>query len=119
VSQTELTALRGINDVVRLGRVEAITVNEQRLNKGTLPIETDTLFVDCTANGLSNRPVQAVFQGGKITLQSVSMRQQVYSASLIAHVQLNFDSDRQNDLCIFLPWYHTLKQSTITFSLYG
>lgn len=79
VNQTEFTPLRGVKDVVRLGRVEAITVNELRLNKGTLPIEADTLFIDCTAKSLSSHPIQPVFPESKITLQLVSMCQQAYS----------------------------------------
>jgi hypothetical protein len=109
VSQSELTALRGIKDVVRLGRVEEITADQLRLRKGTLQIEDNSLFVDCTANGLSNRPIQPIFSEGKITLQSVAMCQQVYSASLIAHVQLNFSSDQEkNDLCTVIPHPETI-----------
>ena len=79
VNQTEFTALRGIKDLVRLGRlgrVEAINVNELRLNKGTLPIEADTLFIDCTAKSLSSHPIKPVFPEGKINLHLVSMCQQ-------------------------------------------
>ena len=109
VSQSELTALRSIQDVVRLGRVEAITADQLRLNKGALQIEDNSLFVDCTANGLSNRPIQPIFTEGRITLQSVAMCQQVYSASLIAHVQLNFSSDQEkNDLCTVIPHPETI-----------
>ena len=79
VNQTEFTALRGVKDVVRLGPVEAITVNELRLNKGTLPVEADTLFIDCTAKSLSSHPIKPVFPEGKINLQLVSMCQQAYS----------------------------------------
>ena len=78
-NQTEFTALRGIKDLVRLGRlgrVEAINVNELRLNKGTLPIEADTLFIDCTAKSLSSHPIKPVFPEGKINLHLVSMCQQ-------------------------------------------
>ena len=109
VSQSELTALRSIQDVVRLGRVEAITADQIQLNKGALQIEDKSLFVDCTANGLSNRPIKSIFTEGRITLQSVSMCQQVYSASLIAHVQLNFNSDQEkNDLCTVIPHPETI-----------
>jgi hypothetical protein len=109
VSQVELTALRSIEDVVRLGRVESISEDQVLLNEGSLKVEADTLFVDCTANGLSNRPIKPIFSEGKITLQSVSMCQQVYSASLIAHVELQFNSDEEkNELCTVIPHPETI-----------
>ena len=45
------------------------------------------MFIDCTANGLAARDMKPIFAAGTITLQSVFMCQQVFSAALIARLE--------------------------------
>lgn len=109
VNREELELLRSVKNVIRLGRVISIEEGQVILEKGSLNVAKQTLFVDCTANGLSNRPIVPIFGARKITLQSVSMCQQVYSASLIAHVETTFsDIDVQNKLCRVTPHPETI-----------
>ncbi|MEM1153543.1 MAG: NAD(P)/FAD-dependent oxidoreductase [Pseudomonadota bacterium] len=104
VSQREVQALRQIKDVVRLGRVKAIETDTLVLEQGDMPIAEDTLFVDCTADGLAKRPPQPVFNGESITLQSVRTCQQVFSAAFIAHVALTDRNETEkNVLCSPVP----------------
>ncbi|MEM6582666.1 MAG: NAD(P)-binding protein [Pseudomonadota bacterium] len=104
VSKSEVEALRKINNVVRLGRVKAIKADTVELEQGEIPIAPDTLFVDCTADGLAKRPPQPVFAGNTITLQSVRTCQQVFSAAFIAHVALTDRSEEEkNVLCSPVP----------------
>ena len=104
VSQDELTKLRQVKNVVRKGRVQSIEAGEVVLAQGRLPVDANTLFVDCTANPLAKQASVPVFQGDTITLQSLLMCQQVFSASVIAHVENRFSDDEQkNNLCMPVP----------------
>ena len=104
VTVAELQELRRIKNVVRMGRVRAIDRGEITLENGTIPTSADTLHVDCTADGLERRPAVRVFDGERITLQSVRTCQQVLSAALIAHVEASYgDEARKNELCTPIP----------------
>jgi len=74
------------------------------LEHGALPADAGTLHVDCTANGLAARPVVPVFDGDRITLQSLFMCQQVFSAALIGYVESRpLDDAAKNALCQVVP----------------
>ena len=104
VTRAELESLRRIEKVVRMGRVRRITPGEVELEGGTLPCDAETLFVDCSADGLEHRPSLPVFDGPRITLQTVRPCQQVFSAALIAFVsQLDRDEKARNELCTVAP----------------
>ena len=63
-----------------------------------------SLYVDCTTQGLPRPPSVPVFDGEKITLQSVRGCQQVFSAAFIAHVEAAYGDDAtRNDLCEPIP----------------
>jgi len=100
VSEKEQAALKGIEDVVRLGRIKRICADRIELEQGEVPFETSTLFIDCTADGLEKRPTRTVFTPDLITLQCVRACQQVFSAAFIAHCEAAADTDeRRNALC--------------------
>ena len=104
VSLAELEQLRRITGVVRLGRVQRIEVDAIILDHGILPTGSSTLHVDCSADGLERRSDAPVFDGPRITLQSIRTCQQVFSAALIAHVEAAYpDDDVKNDLCRPIP----------------
>lgn len=66
------------------------------------------MYVDCTADGLARRPPVPIFDGTRITLQAVRGCQQVFSAALIAHVELaDGDQDAKNQLCVPIPHPNT------------
>ncbi|MFM8353816.1 MAG: NAD(P)/FAD-dependent oxidoreductase [Gammaproteobacteria bacterium] len=104
VTRLELDALRAIRDVARLGHVRSIDEDGLTLEGGRLAAPADTLYVDCTANGLLRRPPVPIFSDHRITLQSVRGCQQVFSAAFIAHVEAAFADDAvRNDLCRPVP----------------
>lgn len=104
VSPAELDQLRRIADVVRMGHVTRIEPSRVVLTGGTLSADPNTMYVDCTADGLARRPGVPVFGDGRITLQSVRGCQQVFSAALIGHVEAAYDDDDvRNDLCVPVP----------------
>jgi hypothetical protein len=104
VSLEELDQLRSIREVVRLGRVERIDSDSIVLEHGKLPTDASVLHIDCTADGLAKRPVRPVFEGRDITLQSLFICQQVFSAAVIAYVETRFDDDKlKNEMCQAVP----------------
>ena len=104
VSRDEVKQLRRIKNVVRLGRVRRIEAGQVILEQGSIDSCPNTLYVDCTADGLARRPTQPVFAGDKVTLQSVRTCQQVFSAAFIAHTELaEQDEVRKNLLCTPVP----------------
>jgi hypothetical protein len=104
VNREELAALRGVENVVRKGRVKRIEPSIIVLEQGEIATSDDALHVDCTADGLAKRPARPIFAGDTITLQSVFMCQQVFSAALIAYVETRYQDDaRKNELCQVVP----------------
>ena len=104
VSLEELAKLRGIEKVVRMGRVVRIDPKAIVLEGGSLPTDGDALHIDCTADGLAKREIRPVFEGSKITLQSLSMCQQVFSAAVIGYVESRYREDAEkNALCRVVP----------------
>jgi hypothetical protein len=104
VTRTELQQLQRIRDIVRMGHVEHIQSGKVVLADGAIPVNGAALYVDCSADGLERRPPATVFDGDRITLQSLRGCQQVFSAALIAHVEASYDDDeRRNYLCAPVP----------------
>jgi len=72
VSEQELTQLRRITDVVRLGHVRAVHSDHILLERGVVPAAQGTLFVDCTSSWIRNaREPVPIFQERRIVLQPV------------------------------------------------
>ena len=104
VSRDEFALLRGITDVVRLGRVERISRGRLTLEHGEHNVPDRSLFVDCTANGLSSAATKPIFTDEAITLQSVFMCQQTFSASVIGRLEVARMTDAQrNDVLTPVP----------------
>jgi hypothetical protein len=101
MSFAELTLLRSIKNVVRLGRIDRITANQIILEQGVITSCADTIYIDCSASGLTRRPAVPVFAGDTVTLQMVRPIQPVFSAALIAFVEtLDIADDEKNTLCV-------------------
>lgn len=99
VSRRELEQLRSVRDVVRHGHLEHVEPDHLRLRDATIPAPA-SLYVDCTTQGLPRPPSVPVFDGDRITLQSVRSCQQVFSAAFIAHVEAGYPDDAvRNALC--------------------
>ena len=104
VSRAELEQLRRVDDVVRMGHVRAIEPGRVVLEGGAVPVAGSALYIDCTAVGLGRGDVTSVFDGERITLQTVRTCQPVFSAALIGHVEAAYtDDDTRNSLCAPIP----------------
>jgi NAD(P)-binding Rossmann-like domain len=107
LSQAELTELRRIDDVVRLGRVLSIEPGRVTLEGGSLDIDGSALYIDCTADGFSKKKPTTVFDGEHISLQAVRTCQPAFSAAVIAHVEATYpDDDTRNAFCGPVPYPH-------------
>jgi hypothetical protein len=104
VSQAELAQLRRIEDIVRLGHVRCVEPTRIVLDKGTVPAEHDTLYVDCSASAIVMPPALPVFDGDRINLLMVRTCQPLFSAALIAYVESHVaDPAEKNALCRVVP----------------
>jgi hypothetical protein len=104
VSRDELALLRRIGDVVRLGRLRAVEPTRIVLDHGSLPAESDTLYIDCSASAIQPQPGLPVFDGGRINLFMVRFCQPLFSAALIAFVESHVAADAErNALCAVVP----------------
>lgn len=104
VSQHELEKLRTITNVVRMGYVESIEPSRVTLTEGTIDTAPNTLYLDCTGDGIGQRDPTPVFSPGAITLQSVRTCQPAFSAAVIARVEtMDADDDAKNHYCQPVP----------------
>jgi hypothetical protein len=104
VTQAELEQLRRLENIIRLGRVTHLGEDVIALEHGDVPTSRATLHIDCTADGLPQRPPQPIFAGNTITLQTVRACQQTFSAAFIAHVEASVgDDEAKNSLCQVVP----------------
>lgn len=100
MSKGEQAQLTRIGAVVRLGRVTSITPDQITLEQGAIPAAPNTIYVDCSASGVTRRPSVPVFDGDTVTLQMVKPIQPVFSAALIARVEtLGLSDGDANQLC--------------------
>jgi hypothetical protein len=88
--------------------VHRIEPGTMTLSGGTFDVDGPALYIDCSADGLERRSGVPVFGDDRITLQSVRGCQQVFSAGLIAHVEVGYDDDStKNSLCVPVPHPNT------------
>jgi len=105
VTRAELTQLRRIRNVVRMGRVQRIEPHRIVLQQGEIPTSTRTLHVDCSASALARPPPRPVFDGEKITLQPVRTCQPTFSGAFVGHVEAAYATDdEKNHLCQPIPY---------------
>lgn len=108
VSQAELTSLRRITDVVRLGRVRHIAADQILLDRGSVRTDGGQVYVDCSATGLRLTPGRPVFEAGRITLQQIRTGQPAFSAALAGYLEAARDDDAaKNLLCPPNPYPDT------------
>jgi len=104
MSDGEMSALKRISNIVRMGRILRIEKDRIVLEKGSVPSDEDRLYVDCSASAVERRPAIPVFDGDRITVQMVRTFQPTFSAALIAYVEAHFgDELEKNQLCHPIP----------------
>ncbi len=108
VSVGELDELRHIENVVRLGHVERVDLDEITLEHGSIPTSPDHLHIHCSSAGLSDNPPRAIFTDHNIVLQPITRVSLSLSAGLIGFVEASGRSvtDKAR-LCRPNAWPHT------------
>lgn len=105
MSQGEVDLLRTIRRVIRLGRLRAIEPARMVLDQGAVPVTPGTLFIDCTASAVEQRPLQPIFQGRQIVLQLVRIPLPTFSSAICAWVEAHgADDTGKNQLCTTVPF---------------
>jgi hypothetical protein len=115
VSLQELDMLRRIRHVVRLGHVQALHRHEIVLAQGRVSLSApeETLFIDCTASAVREKPIQPVFQGNRIVPQLLRAPLPSFSAAMCAYVEAHYGDDTVSDiaknrLCTPVPFPYAL-----------
>jgi hypothetical protein len=99
VSSAELAQLRKIEHVVRLGRVRRIDSAGVRLDEGSIQSPPGTVYIDCSADGLTQKPPKPVFEDSAITLQALVPCLLAPSAAIAGKLEcLDLDDDSRNSL---------------------
>ncbi|GIU67875.1 NAD(P)-binding protein [Candidatus Phycosocius spiralis] len=109
VSTGEVAQLAKIKHVIRKGRVTTISPSLVVLEGGQESFGENTLFIDCSASAVEDRPTVPVFQGHLIVPQMIRIPQPTFSAALTAYVEVNYGDDTtKNGLCGSVPLPRTL-----------
>jgi predicted metal-dependent enzyme (double-stranded beta helix superfamily) len=104
ISAHELAQLRRIEQVIRRGRVQAITADALVFADQRVPVPAGSVFVDCTASAVERRPTVPVFQDGRLVLQMVRIPQPAFSAALVAHLEASdLDDAARNAMTAPVP----------------
>jgi hypothetical protein len=93
ISTGEIELLRTVTRVHRKGRVQSIETDAMVLDGGRVAMDPDTLYVDCTASGLSRLPNQAVFQGDRIVIQLLRAPLVTLSAAITAYIEVHGEDE--------------------------
>jgi hypothetical protein len=119
ISEAEIHMLRTIKNIVRMGRVSAITDTQIVLERGQIDLTDSseavnerTLFIDCSASAVGNlADTCPIFSNDKINLQWIRYPLIPFSMALIAFMEgtmANEGSDKLNSIIKPLPMPHTL-----------
>ncbi len=106
MSEGEVQCLRQITQVIRKGRVTALTPEALLLEQGRVDMDAaSTLYIHCTASAVVPRPTEPIFQPGKILPQLLRAPLISISAALCAYVEVHYPDDAtKNALCTPVPF---------------
>jgi hypothetical protein len=105
----EIELLRTIKNVIRKGRVQTIELDAMVMVQGRIPMDPDTLYVDCTASALAYKTAGPIFQGDRILIQLLRAPLVALSAALTAYVEVHGGTEVQkNKLCVPVPFPENL-----------
>jgi hypothetical protein len=113
ISEAEISMLRSIKNIVRMGRIAAITDTQIVLEKGQIDhagssqnAASKTLFVDCSASAITIFKPRPIFADERLNLQWIRYPLIPFSAALIAFMEGTMASqgtDKLNSILTPLP----------------
>ena len=108
LARWELELLRGIERVVRLGRIRRVDPGRIALDDGDAAISRDAVVVHCAASGLQYPPLVPIWDDDAITIQPVRAGFPCMAAALIGYVEATRDDDAEkNRVCRPSPLSNT------------
>lgn len=104
ITESEYLALKEITQVIRKGHVVSIDKSGLQMDGGSEAVPKGTIYISCASDGLAKRPIQPIFSGNNLCLQTVRFCQQVFSAAFIAKVEISQRGElEKNELCTVVP----------------
>ncbi|MEM6748394.1 MAG: NAD(P)/FAD-dependent oxidoreductase [Pseudomonadota bacterium] len=97
VTELEIEMLQKLHNIVRMGRVKTLEPHQVILDGGSIQLPVGTLAVDCTASAISIKEQVPMFQGDEIVCQLVRFPSVSFSATLIAHLEANLETDEEKN----------------------
>jgi hypothetical protein len=105
ISEAEIDMLRTIKNIVRMGRISAITDTQIVLEKGLIDhpsgpegFDGRTLFVDCSASAVGDLKTCPIFSKDRIDLQWIRYPLIPFSTALIAYMEGTMACEGANKL---------------------
>jgi hypothetical protein len=103
-SEAEVEQLRRVTNVVRMGHIKWIGRDRMVMDKGTISMPVNTIYINCSADGIPDRPSQPIFQNNKIVLQYVRRCSPTFSGAFVAHLETVLPEDAaKNAMCTPVP----------------
>jgi hypothetical protein len=103
-SEAEVEQLRRVTNVIRMGHIRWIGRDRMVMDKGTISMPVDTIYINCSADGIPDRPSQPIFQNDKIVLQYVRRCSPTFSGAFVAHLETKLTEDAvKNSMCTPVP----------------
>ncbi len=91
LSDFERERLRGIENVVRAGRVRHIQTDRIVLDDGDVKTSADPLYINCTADGLPARSPRPIFEPNRVTIQQLRETSPTFNAAVIGYLEATRD----------------------------
>ena len=105
VARWEVDELRSVENVVRLGHVQAVTQGRIWCAEGEVATAEDAVVVHCAASGLQYPPLEPVWGPEAITLQLIGNGLPCFGAALAGFVEATRDADdEKNRVCPPCPY---------------
>jgi choline dehydrogenase-like flavoprotein len=103
-SEAEVEQLRRVTNVIRMGHIKWIGRDRMVMDKGTVSMPVNTIYINCTADGIPDRPSQPIYQDKKIVLQYVRRCSPTFSGAFVAHLEAAIPDDAvKNSMCTPVP----------------
>lgn len=106
VSESELSLLRQVRDVVRMGHVQRIDRDQIMLDEGSVPTNERTLHIHCASRALVRSPLRPIFEPGRVTVQPFGWGLACYQFAALGVVEATLEGDEEkNRLCPPIPYW--------------
>ncbi|WOJ92221.1 NAD(P)-binding protein [Congregibacter variabilis] len=118
ISRGEIEILRQVKNIIRHGRVTALSPGALHFDGDEVSVPEDSLFIDCTASAVPfsvNDNAGPIFRGDTIVLQPMQIPLVVLSAALAAFMEANFEDDEARN-ALSAPGPLTDKPSTFAYA---